>query len=78
MACAEYSDDQKTNYWDHAFAKFIGTENARGKTIYARANKRGANYGQNDNNGVSVAAKSIIWDFIDGQSNPATPPRAVL
>ena len=61
-----------------AFAKFaIGTENARGKTIYARANKRGANYGQNDNNGVSAAAKSIIQDFIDGQSN-RQPPRAVL
>ena len=69
-----YSNDQKTNYWDHAFAKFIGTENARGKTIYARANKRGANYGQNDNNGVSAAAKSIIQDFIDGQSNAANRP----
>ena len=69
-----YSNDTKTNYWDHAFAKFIGTENARSKTIYARANKRGANYGQNDNNGVSAAAKSIIQDFIDGQSNAANRP----
>ena len=73
-----YSNDTKTNYWDHAFAKFIGTENARSKTIYARANKRGANYGQNDNNGVSAAAKSIIQDFIDGQSNAPTALRCTL
>ena len=74
LASRGYSNDQKTNYWDHAFAKFIGTENARGKTIYARANKRGANYGQNDNNGVSVAAKSIICLLIDGQATRCGSP----
>ena len=69
-----HSAAEKTNYWDHAFAKFVGTSTARDFTIYARANKRGANYGTNDNNGVSAAAKSIIQDFIDGQSNPGDRP----
>jgi hypothetical protein len=36
-------------FWDRAAAKYLGSAaNGRGATVYARANKRGANYGTTD------------------------------
>ena len=64
-----------TNLWDHAFATFIGTTDARSKTVYARGNKRGANYGDNDANGVSQINKNIVNAFIAGSGSANTATR---
>ena len=71
-----------TNFWDHAFGKFVGTPDisgttlgARSKTVYARGNKRGANYGDNDANDVSAVTKTILNAFVQGEGSASTATR---
>ena len=73
-----HTADEKRNYWDHAYAKFIGTSTARAFTVYARANELGAHYGTNDANGVSEAARTIITKFKDGAAQAVSASRRSL
>jgi hypothetical protein len=44
--------------WDHAAAKYLGTEDDRNQTIYARADKRAVNYGTLLGSGDDTYAKA--------------------
>jgi hypothetical protein len=59
---------QKNAYWNSAAAKYFGTTAARSYTIYARANKRGANYGQMTGSGSTAysATNTAILDAFNG------------
>ena len=60
---------QKNAYWDSAAAKYFGTTAARSYTIYARANKRGANYGQMSGSpAYSATNTAILTAFNAGPS----------
>ena len=63
---------QKNAYWDSAAAKYFGTT-ARSYTIYARADKRGRNFGQMETGSVSGTEvskvnKNILAAFNSGPS----------
>ena len=65
--------DQKNAYWDSAAAKYFGTTAARSSTIYARADKRGKNFGQMEAGSVSGTEvskvnKNILAAFNSGPS----------
>lgn len=65
--------DQKKAYWDSAAAKYFGTTDARSSTIYARADKRGMNFGQMvagsvSGTEVSQVNKNILAAFNSGPS----------
>ena len=60
---------QKDAYWDSAAAKYFGTAAARSYTIYARANKRGDNYGQMSGSpAYSATNTAILTAFNAGPS----------
>ena len=65
---------QKNAYWDSAAAKYFGTTAARSSTIYARADKRGKNFGQMEAGSisgegeVSKVNKNILAAFNSGPS----------
>ena len=52
------TDPSVDRYWDHGAAKYIGTATDRDSTIYARADKRGANFDAVD--GSDVAFTNIV------------------
>ena len=64
---------QKDAYWDSAAAKYFGTAAARSYTIYARANKRGANYGQMTGSGSTAysATNTAILTAFNGAISEA-------
>ena len=64
---------QKNAYWDSAAAKYFGTTAARSYTIYARANKRGANYGQMTGSGSTAysATNTAILTAFNGAISEA-------
>ena len=63
-ATPPHTTAQKNAYWDSAAAKYFGTSDARSYTIYARANKRGANYDQMT--GAYSATNKAILDAFNG------------
>ena len=67
------SDEQKEAYWDSAAAKYFGTTAARSYTIYARADKRGKNFGQMLGSGASAYAQvnKNILDAFNGAISEA-------
>jgi len=67
-------DASTRRLWDAGAAKFLGTEGARGSTVYNRADKRGANYGTLD--GVtSKANKAILTALTLGATASDTSSR---
>ena len=68
--------DLSTVFWDHAAAKYLGPDitdanTDRSQTIYARADKRAANYGTLDSEGkFALANKAVIAAFNAGNSIP--------
>jgi hypothetical protein len=52
--------------WDNGAAKYMGTVNATGKTVYERAHKRAGNYGTKTSDVANVNLK-IVKAFKDGQ-----------
>ena len=69
-----HTDAQKKAYWDSAAAKYFGTTAARADyTIYARANKRGANYGQMTGSGSTAysATNTAILTAFNGAISEA-------
>ena len=68
-----HTDAQKKAYWDSAAAKYFGTTAARSYTIYARANKRGANYGQMTGSGSTAysATNTAILTAFNGAISEA-------
>jgi hypothetical protein len=57
----------KSACWDNGAAKFMGSTAGALYTIYARANKRGANYGTLDTDGVTAKAnKAIVQALVAG------------
>ena len=73
-AQATTDPDASTVHWDHAAAKYFGPDNTddRSQTIYARADKRAANYGTLDDTGeYAKANKAIIEEFNSATTNPS-------
>jgi hypothetical protein len=57
--------------WDHAAAKYLGTTDDRSQTIYARADKRAANYGTLLGSGEDTYAKAnkkVIDKFLSANN----------
>ena len=71
-AQATTDPDASTVHWDHAAAKYFGPDNTddRSQTIYARANKRGANYGTLDTNpntdGKFAKTNKVVMEEFNG------------
>ena len=63
-------------YWDHAAAKFLGTEDTRGVTVFNRAQKRAANYGTLDAADAAAANKKIIAALNAGKAATTTQARS--
>ena len=69
--------DLSTVFWDHAAAKYLGPDitdanTDRSQTIYARADKRAANYGTLDSTGkFALANKAIIEEFTSATTIPS-------
>lgn len=63
---------QRRAFWDAGAAKFMGTENARRYTVYERSNKRGANYGTLESDGVTAKSTKAIMTALAAGSIAAT------
>ena len=70
-ATPPHTTAQKNAYWDSAAAKYFGTTAARSYTIYARANKRGANYGQMSGSPAYSATNTAILTAFNGAISEA-------
>ena len=68
-----HTTSQKNAYWDSAAAKYFGTTDARSYSMYTRANKRGANYGQLMGSGSTAysATNKAILDAFNGAVSTA-------
>ena len=65
--------DLSTVFWDHAAAKYLGPDitdanTDRSQTIYARADKRAANYGTLDSTGKFALANKAVIDELKAAS----------
>ena len=65
--------DLSTVFWDHAAAKYLGPDitdanTDRSQTIYARADKRAANYGTLDSEGKFALANKAVIDELKAAS----------
>jgi hypothetical protein len=65
-ASMEDNADIRHAYWDHGAAKYMGTINANGETVYARAHKLAGNYGTTISY-VAIVNKKIVDAFKFGQ-----------
>ena len=62
-----HTAETKRAYWDAGAAKFLGSTLGAKYTIYERGNKRGANYGTLDTDGVTAKAnKAIVQALVTG------------
>ena len=70
-AQATTDPDASKILWDHAAAKYLGTTDDRSQTIYARADKRAANYGTLLGSGEDTYAKAnkkVIDKFLSANN----------
>ena len=67
--------DVHDRYWDHAAAKFLGTDATRGVTVFNRAQKRAANYGTLEGADAAKANSLIITALKLGKDATTTQAR---
>ena len=72
----KHDADSKRAFIDHAAAKFLGTKNARGSTVYERGNKRGVNFGTASADGVSHASLAILTALKEAAAVTGNTPAA--
>ena len=66
------TDATKRAYWDAGAAKFLGSTTGSKKTVYARANKRAANYGTFDTDGETAKANKKIVQALNAGATATT------